>query len=55
LYHPQFGHTIWGNLAVVHCGHTERAGVFSTQLDARRLRLFDLEVFFLGTAIGRAF
>ena len=38
-------------MAVVHCGHTERAGVLSTQLDARRLRLLDFEVFFLGTAI----
>jgi len=55
LYQPQFGHTTWGSLALVHCGHTERAGAFSTQLDARRLRLFALEVFFLGTAIGRAF
>lgn len=42
---------MWGSLAVVHCGHTERAGAFSTQLDARRLRLFDLDVFFFGTAI----
>jgi hypothetical protein len=41
-------------LAVVHCGHTERAGVFSTQADARRLRLLDFEVFFFGTAISRA-
>jgi hypothetical protein len=41
-------------LAVVHCGHIERAGAFSTQLDARRLRLFDFEVFFFGTAIGMA-
>ena len=39
---------------MVHWGHTERAGVFSTQLDARRLRVFDLEVFFFGTAIGLA-
>jgi hypothetical protein len=54
LYQPQFGHTTWGSLAVVHWGHTERAGVFSTQLDARRLRVFDLEVFFFGTAIGLA-
>lgn len=39
-------------MAVVHWGHTERAGAFNTQLDARRLRLFALEVFFFGTAIG---
>jgi len=31
----------------------ERAGAFSTQLDARRLRLFDFEVFFFGTAIRK--
>lgn len=37
---------------MVHWGHTERAGTFSTQLDARRLRLFALEVFFFGTAIS---
>jgi hypothetical protein len=54
LYQPQFGHTTWGVLAVLHWGQTERAGVFNTQLDARRLRLFDLEVFFFGTAIGMA-
>jgi hypothetical protein len=54
LYQPQLGQTTWGSLAVVHCGHTERAGAFNTQLDARRLRLFDLEVFFFGTAIGMA-
>jgi hypothetical protein len=54
LYQPQFGHTTWGVLATEHCGHVERAGILSTQLDARRLRLFDLEVFFFGTAIERA-
>ncbi len=54
LYQPQFGQTTWGVLAEVHWGHTERAGAFSTQLDARRLRLFALEVFFFGTAIGMA-
>jgi hypothetical protein len=51
LYQPQFGQTTWGSLADVHWGHTERAGAFNTQLDARRLRLFDFEVFFFGTAI----
>jgi hypothetical protein len=54
LYQPQLGQTTWGSLALVHWGQTERAGVFNTQLDARRLRLFDFEVFFFGTAIGRA-
>jgi hypothetical protein len=51
LYHPQFGQTTWGSLAVVHWGQTDRAGVLSTQLDARRLRVLDFEVFFFGTAI----
>jgi hypothetical protein len=51
LYQPQLGQTTWGSLALVHWGQTERAGVFNTQLDARRLRLFDFEVFFFGTAI----
>ena len=45
---------MWGSFAVVHWGHTERAGALSTQFDARRLRLFDFEVFFLGTAIRSA-
>ncbi len=43
---------MWGSFAVVHWGHTDRAGAFSTQLDARRLLVFDLEVFFFGTAIS---
>jgi len=52
LYHPQLGQTTWGSFAVVHWGHTDRAGAFSTQFDARRLLVFDLEVFFFGTAIS---
>ena len=51
-YQPQFGHTTWGSFAWVHCGHTLRGGAASFQFDARRLRLFALEVFFLGTAIS---
>lgn len=34
-----------------HCGQMLRAGSFRVHAEARRLRLFDLEVFFLGTAI----
>jgi hypothetical protein len=30
-----------------------RGGAFSVQADARRLRLFIFEVFFLGTAIAK--
>jgi hypothetical protein len=51
-YHPQFPQTTWGSLVAPQRGHTLRAGVSSCQALARRLRLFALEVFFLGTAIG---
>lgn len=51
MYHPHVGHTTCGSLALWHCGQTLRAGAFRTQLLARRLRLFALEVFFLGTAM----
>jgi hypothetical protein len=54
LYQPQFGQTTWGSLAAEHWGQTDRAGAFNTQLEARRLRLFDFDVFFFGTAIGPA-
>ena len=53
LYHPQFGHTTWGSLALWHWGQMLRAGTVSDQALALRLRLLALEVFFLGTAIGR--
>ena len=32
-------------------GHRLRAGASSFQAEARRLRLFDLDIFFLGTAM----
>ena len=51
-YHPQFGHTTWGSFAWRHCGQVLRGGADSFQADARRLRLFAFEVFFLGTAIS---
>jgi hypothetical protein len=43
---------MWGRLAAEHRGHTLRAGTLIVQAEARRLRLFALEVFFLGTAIA---
>ena len=52
LYQPQVGHTVWGSLAEEHCGQTLRAGAWRRQADARRLLLFALLVFFLGTAIA---
>jgi hypothetical protein len=37
-------------LAAPHRGQTLRAGTASFQLPARRLRVFDFDFFFLGTA-----
>jgi hypothetical protein len=50
-YQPQFPHTTWGTLAEPQRGQTLRDGASRVQAEARRLRLLDLEVFFLGTAI----
>ncbi len=50
-YQPQLLHTTWGSFAWLHCGQMLRGGVLSFQFEARRERLFILEVFFLGTAI----
>ena len=51
-YQPQFGQTTCGSLACVHWGQTLRGGALSFQFEARRLRLFALDVFFLGTAMS---
>ena len=53
-YQPQLPHTVWGIFAAPQREHTLRAGAFSVHALARRLRLFDLEVFFLGTATALA-
>jgi hypothetical protein len=50
-YQPQLGQTTWGSLAWRHCGQTLRGGSERRQAEARRLRLFDFDVFFLGTAM----
>ena len=42
-----------GVLALPQRGHKLRAGAFSFQALARRLRVFDFDVFFFGTAIVR--
>lgn len=41
---------MWGSLAAAHRGQTLRDGADSFQLLARRLRVFDFDFFFLGTA-----
>lgn len=51
-YHPQFGQTVCGVLALAQRGQVLRAGAASFQLPARRLRVFDFDFFFLGTATG---
>jgi hypothetical protein len=52
LYQPQVPQTVWGTFGDAHRGQTERPGLRKVQAEARRLRLFALEVFFLGTAIS---
>ena len=50
-YQPQLPHTTWGSLVALQRGQMLRGAGLSVQLEARRLRLFDLEVFFFGTAM----
>jgi hypothetical protein len=52
-YQPQLPHTTWGSLAAAHLGQMLRGGASSVHADARRLRVFIFEVFFLGTAIAK--
>ncbi|MEY2478087.1 MAG: hypothetical protein QOG87_3402, partial [Actinomycetota bacterium] len=51
-YQPQLPQTTWGSLARRHWGQTLRGGASSFQLEARRLRVFAFDVFFLGTAMS---
>ncbi len=50
LYQPHDGQTVCGVFALPHRGQVLRAGASSFQADARVLRLFDFDFFFLGTA-----
>jgi hypothetical protein len=50
LYQPQLGHTLCGVFALPHRGQRLRAGTPSFQAPARRLRVFDFDFFFFGTA-----
>ena len=52
LYQPQAPQTTWGSLAAPQRGHTLRDGDPSFHAEARRLRVFILDVFFFGTAIA---
>jgi len=50
LYQPQVPHTVCGNLAAAQRGQVLRDGAERRQLEARRMRVFDFDFFFLGTA-----
>ncbi len=50
LYQPQVPHTVCGILAAAQRGHVLREGALRRQLEARRMRVFDFDFFFLGTA-----
>jgi hypothetical protein len=51
LYHPHVGQTVCGCLALPQRGQVARDGAASFQAPARRLRVFDFDFFFFGTAI----
>ncbi len=50
LYQPQVPHTVWGSFVAEQRGQVLRAGADRRQFDARRMRVFDFDFFFLGTA-----
>ena len=50
LYQPQVGHTVCGIFALPQRGQVLRAGAPSFHAPARRLRVFDFDFFFFGTA-----
>jgi hypothetical protein len=51
-YQPQFPHARCGRLVAPQRGQALRADGPSRHDDARRLRLFDFDIFFFGTAMG---
>jgi hypothetical protein len=53
-YQPQLPQARWGRLVALHRGQVLRAEVPSRHADAFRLRLFDLDIFFFGTAMTRS-
>jgi hypothetical protein len=53
-YQPHDGQTVCGVFALPQCGQRLRGGALSCHALALRLRVFDFEVFFFGTAIVRS-
>jgi len=51
-YQPQLPQARWGRLVESQRGQTLRGAAATRQAEARRLRVFDFEVFFFGTAIA---
>jgi hypothetical protein len=50
-YQPQLPHTTWGTLVTPQRGQVLRGGAWSVHAEARRMRVFDFDIFFLGTAM----
>jgi hypothetical protein len=51
-YQPQLLQTMWGTFTAPQRGHVLRGGVLSVQAEARRMRVLDFDIFFLGTAMA---
>jgi hypothetical protein len=52
-YQPQLLQTTWGTFTAPHRGQVLRAGAPSVHAEARRMRVLDFDIFFLGTAMER--
>jgi len=50
LYQPQVPHTVCGIFAALQRGQVLREGASRRHAEARRLRVFIFDIFFLGTA-----
>ncbi len=50
-YQPQLPHTMWGRLVEPQRGQMLRDGALTRHADARRIRVFDFDIFFFGTGI----
>lgn len=51
-YQPQLPQARWGRLVALQRGQALRPGVPTRHAEARRLRLFDFDIFFFGTAMA---
>jgi len=51
-YHPQLPQARWGRLVALQRGQALRDVEPTRHAEARRLRLFDFDIFFFGTAMA---